>query len=552
MRTHGGLAIVLLAGCFSARPEGEPLAIVRDVEALQAVGRKVTSAIQKHDPDLALEAFAADYREAGGGADEAVLVGAAPGGLAVTEYGERPGPQAGRASVAARVARYSRVDGTLFKVRKVLERSEERVLATCEQRIRGVLADGRREEETRWLLVEFRREAGAWKIARVAETGRNAVCGGADSVFEDWTAGSGISQVYVEGCDRHDDAFYPGEHSGGGIAASDVDRDGDPDLVFAGSARLALWLNRGDGRFEDATDRAGFKDVGPLQSLRGVLCADFDADGSRDLFLAVYGGPNQFYRGKGDGTFTEATVAAGLAESGVWSTCAAAADVDGDGDLDLFVGGYGTVRERPVDFMARNGEADRLFRNRGDGTFEDVTEAAGVGHTGYALAAAFADVTGDGAPDLYVANDFAFNALYVNRGDGTFEDRTKASKTNDVGMGMGVSWADFDADGDLDLYVSNMFSSVGQWIFEDPDYPVPGLVGWLFRGRVLDILRKMAAGNSLLRNNGDGTFTDVGAEAGASNGGWAWSSSALDYDGDGWTDIYVVNGFVTGEDPEDL
>ena len=279
------------------------------------------------------------------------------------------------------------------------------------------------------------------------------------------------------------------------------------------------------------------------------MCVDFDGDGHRDLFCTVFRGPNVYYRGLPGGRFAEATAAVGLAGSGVYSSSAAAADLEGDGDLDLYVCNFGDTRGQAVDDLARNGERNRCFRNDG-GRFTDVTDASGLGDTGYSLAVAFADVDGDGDVDGYVANDFAFNRLFRNRGDGTFEDVTGATGAADAGMGMGVTWADLDGDGDLDCYVSNMFSSVGHWIFDDPEYPVGGLSGFLFRGAVIGVLRKLAAGNTVLRNDG-GRFTTIGEVSGAANAGWAWAAPAIDLDADGRTDLYVSNGMVTGPDATD-
>jgi hypothetical protein len=333
------------------------------------------------------------------------------------------------------------------------------------------------------------------------------------------------------------------------VAAVDLEGDGDIDLLVMNGAGPQCFRNRGDGTFEDVTRDYGLKPFA-RGSGRGLICIDLDGDGRRDLFCAVFNGPNVYYRGAAGGRFSEATARAGLADSGGYSTGVSAADQDGDGDLDLYICNYGDTRGQAVDDMALNGEANRCFRNDGNGSFTDQTDASGLGDTGYSLAASWADVDGDGDQDCYVANDFAFNRFFINDGTGAFDDATRAWGAHDVGMGMNVTWADLDGDGDLDVYVSNMFSSTGQWIFDDPDYPLPGLAGILFRSKVLEVFQKLAAGNTILRNDGD-RFTLRADGTGAANGGWSWAAPATDLDADGRTDLYVVNGMVTGVLEED-
>jgi len=190
---------------------------------------------------------------------------------------------------------------------------------------------------------------------------------------------------------------------------------------------------------------------------------------------------------------------------------------------------------------ATNGTPNLLFINQGDGTFREEARKWGVADARWSYAGAFADVDGDGRQDLYVANDFGENALFMNRGD-HFEDEARERGVVDPGNGMGVSFGDYDNDGDLDLHVTNMSSTAGNRILARlmPDASADDA-----------LLKKLAAGNSLFRNNGDGTFDNVAASAGGFGAGWAYGGGFVDFDNDGWEDTYTVNGFISGKTMKD-
>ncbi len=231
------------------------------------------------------------------------------------------------------------------------------------------------------------------------------------------------------------------------------------------------------------------------------------------------------------------------------------ADYDRDGFLDLYLCVYsyffGAGEDKagtPAPYYdARNGPPAVLFRNDGRGRFVDVTTEAGLdtGNDRYHFAAAWADYDNDGWPDLLVANDFGTKNLYRNRGlrDGrvTFEDVAAAAGVLDHGAGMSAAFLDYDNDGLLDIYTGNMWSDAGLRVTSAPDFmpDAPADVRALYRRHV--------RGNSLLRNRGDGHFEDKTLAARAEMGRWAWSSDALDFDNDGWEDLYVVNGMLTRE-----
>ncbi|HEY7214960.1 MAG TPA: CRTAC1 family protein [Thermoanaerobaculia bacterium] len=343
----------------------------------------------------------------------------------------------------------------------------------------------------------------------------------------------------------------------GGIAAADFDNDGFYDLFIPDGVESRLFRNRRDGTFEDVTAAAG------LSGLDGVsvgVFADYDNDGWRDLFVSRTFRHNQLFHNRGDGTFEDVTARSGIGED-CCTTVASWGDYDNDGRLDLYVGRYLDPRIKiPTTFYARNGEPNQLYHNAGDGTFTNVTQQAGVGDTGLCLGSAWGDYDDDGDADLYVVNDFGRSTLYRNEGDGTFADVTTAAGALSYGAGMSASFADYDNDGRLDLYTADIRSEHG-WFAERPTVMRYMASSWLqgvwktdmplyfqiFRQsgtRFVEVFQEMASGNHLLRNRGDGTFEDVSWKSGANPLGWFWGSVFADFDNDGWQDVYSADGWV--------
>ena len=339
-----------------------------------------------------------------------------------------------------------------------------------------------------------------------------------------------------------------------GLSLGDFDGDGLDDLYVSqpGGLPNRLYRNHGDGTFSDATRQAGL-DI--LDDTSMSLFGDFDNDGDQDLFLVST--TPLLYRNDGLGQF-EPDVDAGLAvppAKAAMFTGAAAADYDRDGDLDIYVCGYdfwqpGADYDAPTPYYdAVNGPSNLLFRNDGQGRFAEVSTEAGLEPTNnrFSFAAAWGDYDDDGDPDLYVANDFGRNNLYRNNGDGTFADVAAQLGVEDLGAGMSAAWGDYDNDGDLDLYTANMWSSAGQRITASTrfDAVAPG-------ERERAQFRRQAQGNSLFRNDAAAGFSDVSDTAGVRTGRWAWASDFVDLDGNGLLDLFVQNGYITGERLDDL
>ena len=359
----------------------------------------------------------------------------------------------------------------------------------------------------------------------------------------DVAADAGIVLLNVCGGATKD---YIVEVNGNGAAFFDYDNDGDMDALLVngstldglkrgGDPMLALYRNEGR-RFADVTAASG---LGGLRGWgMGTCIADYDGDGFQDVYVTAFGA-NVLARNKGDGTFADATARAGVGDPR-WSTNCAFADYDRDGDLDLYVANYLAFSERTIpkrgaspdckylgmDVMCgpRNltGEPDALYRNNGDGTFADVTRAAGIADPGhYGFGVVFSDLDGDGWPDIFVANDSVPNLLFRNDRDGTFSEiglRSGLALSADgkPQASMGADAGDYDGDGRPDLFVTN-FSQ---------DY------------------------NTLYQNGADGFFTDVSHRAGVVTPALpylGWGTGFVDVDNDGLLDIFVANGHVYPE-----
>ena len=365
-------------------------------------------------------------------------------------------------------------------------------------------------------------------------------------LFREVSAQTGLIFQHFNGATGN---YFLPEIMGSGVALFDYDNDGDLDVYFVqGSALDAqkplfplpktqppgnrLFRNElipsGKLRFTDATEKSG---LGLAGFGMGVATGDYDNDGFVDLYLTNFG-PNALFHNNGNGTFTNMTSSAKV-DDPRWSTSAAWVDYDHDGDVDLFVCNYVdfTVAGNKLCFAPSGerdycgpqqyrGVPDRLFRNDGNGKFSDVTQASGIAAAyGPGLGVTCADFNGDGLVDIYVANDGAANLLWLNQGNGKFAEEgllagAAYSMDGVPRAGMGVTAGDFDNDGDEDLLVTNLTKE----------------------------------GSTLYRNNGQGLFSDASIELNLTQAslmftgfGVAW----LDFDNDGWLDLFTANGAVT-------
>ena len=327
-----------------------------------------------------------------------------------------------------------------------------------------------------------------------------------------------------------------------GAAAGDFNNDGWIDLFVVGANRNYLYLNDGKGAFSDVSKKAG---VEILAAGSAPLVFDYDNDGDADIFISAVGQQilleNQF-RQTGKLEFRDISLEAGVAKGAIGFS-AVAGDVNGDGRLDVYVTSYNRYGQITPDswFKATNGTANLLFISQPDGSFREEAAKWGVDDKRWSYAAEFADINSDGKIDLYVANDFGEKAMYINKGD-KFVDEAKERGVLDPGNGMGVSFGDYNNDGKLDLHATNMSSTAGNRILTR-----------LFPNSSAkdNVLKKLAAGNNLFENIGDGKFKDVTAEVGGFGGGWAWGGGFIDFDNDGWEDIYTPNGFISGKSMKD-
>ncbi len=346
--------------------------------------------------------------------------------------------------------------------------------------------------------------------------------------------------------------FEPDQFGETGISVADVDGDGLEDVYLCqiGGLRNRLWLQQKKGSFVEAASSG----LDILDNTTAALFLDLDGDRDRDAVLATAAGV-VFFENKGKSGFR---MRQRLADAR-YGFGMAASDFDRDGDLDLYVCQYhhdsrsgretrGTFPQPVPVHDAKNGGRNLLLRNQGDWVFDDATAELGLekGNFRLSFASLWEDFDNDGDQDLFVVNDFGPNNYYRNEDGKSFSDCSSFPGVKDGGFGMGLTAADFDRDGYIDLHISNMYSGAGNRIARQD---------WFHAGKgdeLRDSLLQLARGNTLLRNLGGRDFEDRSRESGIAMGRWSWASLAVDLNNDSFEDLLVANGFVTGKEPDDL
>ena len=347
--------------------------------------------------------------------------------------------------------------------------------------------------------------------------------------------------------------------AGAGVGIADINNDSLPDIYFAGNqVPDRLYLNKGNLQFEDISKQAGIFDDQRWST--GVTMADVNNDGYIDIYVcrSVQENPqlsqNLLYINNGDLTFTEQGSAYGLSDRG-FSVQATFFDADKDGLLDMY------LVNQPPSLGKRSGEvpkflnaqtmiySDRFYWNTGKGKFKDVTQEAGLLNLAYGLSATVGDFNNDSWPDIYVCNDFDRpDHLYINQGDGTYTNRINQAVKHISNFSMGSDAADYDNDGYLDLMVVDMVAEDNKSIKTN----MGGMSPQSFWNIVNSGWHYQYMFNTLQRNNGNGTFSEVAHLGGVSNTDWSWGPLWADFDNDGWKDLVVTNGITRNQRHSDL
>ena len=323
---------------------------------------------------------------------------------------------------------------------------------------------------------------------------------------------------------------------GTGVTIGDYDGDGRPDVfVVYKTSPCRLYRQTGDFTFEDVTESAGLLPADPAAWNTGATFVDVNGDGHLDLYVSRFNAPNLLFLNQGDGTFREGAAAAGIAVHDA-SVMASFADYDRDGHLDFY------LQTNILSYAANfKGRPDYLFRNNGDGTFTDVTKAAGIWGLTQGHSAVWWDVDDDGWPDLYAANDFENpDRLYRNNGDGAFTDISETLLPHTSYSSMGSDLGDINNDGRTDFLVTDMAATTH---YKD-HIGIEEMGRGIWEGEMARALCPQYPFNALYLNTGTSRFMEIAHLAGLRATDWTWSARFADLDNDGWIDLHVATGMI--------
>ena len=438
------------------------------------------------------------------------------------------------------VSAYQSITRTEYQISSIKGASSDSASPVSLQvhfRLTGTGVDGRQEDQGQFGAV-FIREPGnsnAWRMSEFSLKKLERVSG--RQQFQDVSEQLGARVETPQ--DTHLVAYFSQ-----GVSLSDFDGDDDLDLFFPQRNAAAIaYRNDGKGHFDDVTSELG---LSGLSGARVAYFFDWDNDADLDMLLLT---SKRMFLFENDGKrFSDVSQVSGFDRMQTTGLIGAAiADFNQDGLLDFYVCNYGDPVNGPgFDYFDSNkGFVNKLFQNKGNGKFADVTSMAGLDKDNrrWTFSALWIDYDQDTAMDLYVVNDYGPNQLFRNLGNGQFSDVALEVGVQDYGNGMGASWADYNNDTYMDLYISNMHSDVGKRVLHSSNYSGSS--------EARDKALRFAKGNTLLRNTGKGGFVEV-EDSPLINAKWAWGNLFFDYDNDGDQDLYVANGMFSNSSMQDV
>ena len=454
---------------------------------------------------------------------------------------------------------------------------------TCEPEIRisveGIDAERKHRQDVIYIRLKVDFSQSITVVRDVISYTAHSLIRTGDVLFTEESVNRGLVFHPPEVEFRDDLKFSVFPAISGGVVVADLDGDGWEDVYLIGNKpNTSRLFQNVDGQFfKDVTKQSGLANLQDFAM--SAVVGDVDSDLDLDIVVTHGFAPATLFRNQGDATFTNEPFApiSGQKEEG--AVTPTLVDVDNDGDLDLYIAYYGPVSNYVPDtiFIGLNGVQDRLYINDGTGHFSEEARNRGLSESRWTFQGTFADLDEDGDVDLYQVNDFGRNTHYLNDGLGHFEDCTHNwLGTEAFGFGMSGCWGDFNADGNLDLYISGVASGI-QWFAEHTDVIRFYLLNakrsqylpsaqvkritqdlepyMISAGDLLDSLpairQRYFKGNVLLRRNGN-RFDNVSQQSGTEYAQWSWGSGFVDFQNDGLADIYATNGFITGDKSDDL